>query len=475
LLSTADGHAACEARRNDEMKQRILIADDDDSARSGLVALLSTWGYEVQEAIDGKDALERAPEFDPAIVIADLVMPGLDGLALLKPLAETNPNVVVILLTGHATVETAVSAMRDGAYDYLTKPVDPRRLRAILEKAFDRVAVLQEVKLLRRQLKQSRGFGPLLGASPPMQEVYRLVELASTSSAPVLITGETGTGKELVARTIHQMSARGKGPFVALNCSAIPETLLESELFGHERGAFTGALERRAGYFELADAGTIFLDEITEMSPSLQAKYLRVLQDGVFRRLGGKAETKVDIRVVAATNRNAAEAVRDKTFREDLYYRLNVLAISLPPLRHRVEDVPLLVEAFLGEFNEKYERHVKAVDDSAMLRLREHAWPGNVRELRNIIERAVVGCQEDLITAKSLPFAPTQSRELDRSDGVLLPLGTTLEQGERELILRTLESVNNNKTQAAVILGTTPKTLHNKARKWRSAASQSGS
>ena len=456
------------------MKHRILIADDDDSARSGLVALLSTWGYEVQEAIDGKDSLERVPDFDPAIVIADLVMPGLDGLALLKPLAETNPNLVVILLTGHATVETAVSAMRDGAYDYLTKPVNPRRLRAIIEKALDRAEVLREVSLLRRQLKQSRGFGALLGASPPMQDVYRLVELGSTSSAPVLITGETGTGKELVARTIHQMSARGKGPFVAVNCCAIPETLLESELFGHERGAFTGALERRAGYFELADAGTIFLDEITEMSPALQAKYLRVIQDGVFRRLGGKAETKVDIRIVAATNRDAAAAVRDKVFREDLYYRLNVLAISLPPLRRRVEDIPLLVEAFLAEFNEKYDRHVKAVDDTAMLRLREHAWPGNVRELRNIIERAVVGCQEDLITSKSLPFAPTLSRETDRTDGVFLPLGTTLEQGERELILRTLESVDNNKTQAAVILGTTPKTLHNKARAWRSAARQPG-
>jgi len=456
------------------MQHRVLIVDDDDSARSGLVALLSTWGYEIQEAIDGKDALERAVDFDPAIVIADLVMPGLDGIGLLKALAEPNPNAVVILLTGYATVETAVSAMRDGAYDYLTKPVDPRRLRAILEKAFDRAEVLREVSLLRRQLKQSRGFGALLGASPPMQEVYRLVDLAATSSAPVLITGETGTGKELVARTIHQMSARGKGPFVAVNCSAIPETLLESELFGHERGAFTGALERRAGYFELADAGTIFLDEITEMSPALQAKYLRVLQDGVFRRLGGKAETKVNIRVVAATNRDAAEAVKDKTFREDLYYRLNVLAISLPPLRRRVEDISLLVEAFLAEFNEKYDRHVKAVDDTAMLRLCEHAWPGNVRELRNIIERAVVSCRDDLITTKSLPFAPTPSREPDRTDGVLLPLGTTLEQGERELILRTLESVNNNKTQAAVILGTTPKTLHNKARKWRSAASQSG-
>ncbi len=450
------------------MKHRILVADDDESARTGLAELLSTWGYEVEQAIDGKDALERAPAFGPTVVVADLVMPGLDGVALLKPLAELNPNTAVILLTGHATVETAVSAMREGAYDYLTKPVDARRLRVLLDKAVERGEMLREVTLLRRQLKESLGIGPILGASPPMQEIYRLIELAAASSAPVLITGETGTGKELVARTIHQMSARAKGPFVAVNCSAIPETLMESELFGHEKGAFTGAHERKAGYFELADTGTIFLDEITEMSPALQVKYLRILQDGVVRRIGGKTELKVDVRIMAATNRDALQAVKDKAFREDLYYRINVLAISLPPLRRRVEDIPLLVESFIAEFNQKYDRHVKSVDETAMLRLREHAWPGNVRELRNIIERAVVGCNEDLVTPMLLPLglAPVERRE-QQGDGVLLPLGTTLEQGERELILRTLESVNNNKTRAAAILGTTPKTLHNKTRRWR--------
>ena len=239
------------------MRHRILVADDDEAARSGLAELLSTWGYDVEEAIDGKDALEKAPAFGPSVVIADLVMPGLDGVALLKPLAELNPNTAVILLTGHATVETAVSAMREGAYDYLTKPVDARRLRVLLDKAVERGEMLREVTLLRRQLKESLGIGPILGASPPMQEIYRLIELAAASSAPVLITGETGTGKELVARTIHQMSARAKGPFVAVNCSAIPETLMESELFGHEKGAFTGAHERKAGFFELADTAHV--------------------------------------------------------------------------------------------------------------------------------------------------------------------------------------------------------------------------
>src|SRR5882724_3205576 len=454
------------------MKRRILIADDDESARSGLADLLSTWGYQVEEAIDGKDALERAPAFGPSGFIAVLVMPGLDGVALLKPLAELNPNTAVILLTGHATVETAVSAMREGAYDYLTKPVDQRRLRVLLDKAVERGEMLREVTLLRRQLKESLGIGPILGASAPMQEIYRLIEMAAASSAPVLITGETGTGKELVARTIHQMSARAKGPFVAVNCSAIPETLLESELFGHERGAFTGALERRAGYFELADAGTIFLDEITEMSPALQAKYLRVLRDGIIRRLGAKTELSVDVRLVAATNRDAAQAVQDKALREDLFYRINVLSISLPPLRRRPEDIRLLVEAFITEFNAKYDRQVKSADDAAMAQLRDHGWPGNVRELRNVVERAVVGCEGDLITPACLPFSSKRAPDPDHNGAVVLPVGTTLEKEERELIEKTLASVNNNKTRAAAILGTTPKTLHNKARRWRSEAAQ---
>jgi transcriptional regulator with PAS, ATPase and Fis domain len=337
----------------------------------------------------------------------------------------------------------------------------------LLDKAVERGEVQREVTLLRRQLRESRGFGALLGTSPPMQEVYRLIELAGGSSAPVLITGETGTGKELVARTIHQTSERGKGPFVAVNCSAIPETLMESELFGHEKGAFTGAHERKAGYFELADGGTIFLDEITEMSSALQVKYLRILQDNVVRRIGGKSEIKVDVRIIAATNRDAAQAVKDKAFREDLYYRINVLAISLPPLRRRAQDIPLLVEAFIAEFNEKYDRRVKAVDETAMMGLRDHAWPGNVRELRNIVERAVVGCSEELITPAFVPFGLAPPERSEQGDVVLLPLGTTLEQGERELILKTLASVKNNKTRAAVILGTTPKTLHNKTRRWR--------
>jgi transcriptional regulator with PAS, ATPase and Fis domain len=350
----------------------------------------------------------------------------------------------------------------------MTKPVDPRRLRVLVEKAVEKVQVSREVTVLRRQLKESRGLGPLLGVSPAMQEVYQLIEMAAASPAPVLILGETGTGKELVARTIHQMSQRAKGPFVAVNCSAIPETLLESELFGHEKGAFTGAMARRPGYFELADGGTIFLDEIAEMSSGLQAKYLRVLQDSQVRRVGGHEEIGVDVRVVAATNKDVVKAVQDGTFREDLYYRVNVLTIPLPPLRRRPEDLGLLADAFIAEFNEKYARQVRGVDGAALKLLSDHTWPGNVRELRNVIERAVVSCEDGLITPQCLPLSPLSAAAPgERANVVVLPLGTTLDDGERELILRTLQSVNNNKTRAAEILGTTPKTLHNKARRWR--------
>ena len=294
------------------MKHRVLVVDDEESPRTGLTSLLSTWGYEVEAADNGRQALELAPAFRPSVVVADLVMPGLSGIDLLGALRTELPGAAVVILTGHASIDTAVTAVRDGAYDYLTKPADPRRLRMVLEKAVEKADVVREVTLLRRQLDDAHGMGPLLGVSPPMQEVYRLIEMAAQTIAPVLISGETGTGKELVARTIHQRSSRGKQPFVAVNCSAIPETLLESELFGHEKGAFTGAVERRAGLFELADAGTIFLDEITEMSGALQAKYLRALQDGTLRRLGGKTELQVDVRVVAATNRDPLRAVQGR-------------------------------------------------------------------------------------------------------------------------------------------------------------------
>ncbi|HSL50115.1 MAG TPA: sigma 54-interacting transcriptional regulator [Candidatus Deferrimicrobiaceae bacterium] len=364
------------------------------------------------------------------------------------------------------------------ANGHIPKPTDPGELaRAVAlltpgkYEAVEKVPVDREVTVPGRQLQESRRLGPLLGGSAAMREAYRLLLLAAPSPAPVLLLGETGTGKELAARTIHELSPRAKGPFVGVNCSAIPETLCESELFGHEKGAFTGALARRPGYFELAGGGTIFLDEIAEMSAALQAKYLRVLEDGAVRRLGGRDEIQVDVRVIAATNRDVMKAVQRGAFREDLYYRVNVLSVALPPLRRRPEDIPVLAEAFIAEFNERYSRQVGGVDDAGMKLLREHSWPGNVRELRNVIERAVVSCGEALVTPRHLPLVPAASVRNDPGV-VVLPIGTTLEDGERELILRTLQSVNNNKTRAAEILGTTAKTLHNKERRWRAQRQQ---
>ena len=452
------------------MTHKILVADDDADSLDGLTTLLTSWGYEVETARDGEEAYQRALAFRPDLVIADLVMSGMDGLALAGALQQDYPSATVIILTGHATVDTAVTAMKRGVYDYLTKPVDTRRLRPLIEKALEKTEIMREVTLLRRQLKEARGLGRLLGTSRSMQEIYHLIEVAAGTGAPVLISGESGTGKELVAHTLHDMSSRRKAPFVAVNCSAIPETLLESELFGHEKGAFTGALERRAGYFELADKGTIFLDEIVEMSPALQAKYLRILQEGQVRRLGGKGELSVDVRIIAATNKDPVKAVKDGTFREDLFYRLNVFSVAMPPLRQRKEDIPLLVEAFVEEFNAKYDKRVKGLDDAAVQALMQWSWPGNVRELRNVIERATVACPVDIVTRDQLPLLGAAPRAATPAAGepvldegsVVIPLGTTLDDAERDLLLRTLARYEGNKTRAADVLGITPKTLRSK-------------
>lgn len=449
------------------MNHRVLVADDEESSRKGLKALLVNWGYEVQEAADGQEALEKATAFLPSVVISDLVMPKLDGLGLLKALQADLPFATVIILTGHATVETAVATMKQGAYDYLTKPVDVPRLRLLVEKALEKGEALRDVALMRRRLQEVWGLGKLVGKSKAMQEVYRLIDLAAPTAAPVLITGGSGTGKELVARSLHDLSPRSKGPFVAVNCSAIPETLLESEIFGHEKGAFTGALERRAGCFEMAHGGTLFLDEIAEMTPSTQAKFLRILQEGTLRRLGGKTEMHVDVRVVAATNKDPMKAMKEGTFREDLYYRLNVLTIPLPPLRDRRDDIPLLVQAFIEEFNGKYQKRIRSVGETTQQILLGHAWPGNVRELRNTIERAVITCEGDLITPVHLsPGLVGQARVEETPDSIALLVGTTVEEAEKALILKTLASVGNNKARAAEVLGISLKTLHNKLHRY---------
>ncbi len=346
--------------------ERVLIVEDEPSTRLGLTELVRTWGFTTDSAGDGEEALQRITVFRPSIIISDLVMPHMGGLDLLRALQDDGGDFTVVILTAQGTVETAVEAIKAGAYDYLTKPIEPQRLKILLDKIVERQDTLREVKLLRKQLRDHGTFGRMIGSSPHMRKVYQIVEQASPTSASVLIWGESGTGKELVAQTIHQLSPRAQMPFVPINCAAIPETLLESEIFGHEKGSFTGAVDRREGCFELADRGTLFLDEVAEMTPATQVKLLRVLQERKFRRLGGRQEQTVDVRVIAATNMNPGEAVKSGKLREDLYYRLNVFAIELPTLRQRKEDLALLIQSFLAEFNARNNKRVSALDAAAM-------------------------------------------------------------------------------------------------------------
>src|SRR6266700_4027683 len=346
--------------------ERVLIVEDEPAARNGLEQLVKSWGFVAESASDGEEALQKVTSFRPAIVITDMVMPRMDGIALLRALQQQGADATTLLLTAQGTVETAVEAMKEGAYDYLTKPVDIQRLKILLDKIVERLETLREVKTLRRQLREHGTFGSIIGNSPEMRKIYQVIEQAAPSGASVLITGESGTGKELVAQTIHQLSPRATFPFVAINCAAIPETLLESEIFGHEKGAFTGASDRRQGCFELADRGTLFLDEIGEMTPATQVKLLRVLQERKFRRLGGRTEQTVDVRILAATNVEPAEAVAKGKLREDLYYRLNVFSLRLPSLRERKEDLGLLAQAFINEFNQRNQKSIAGIEQQAM-------------------------------------------------------------------------------------------------------------
>ena len=446
--------------------ERVLIVEDDPATRSGLSELVQAWGFQTEEAGEGEEAMRKVTTFRPAIIVSDLVMPKMGGADLLRALKDQLSDITFILLTAQGTIDSAVEAIKEGAYDFLSKPVDPQRLQILLQKAVERQETLREVRHLRRQLREQGSFGRIIGNSPGIRKVYRVIEQSAPTSASVLISGESGTGKELIAQTIHELSPRASFPFVAINCAAIPETLLESEIFGHEKGAFTGASDRRTGVFELAHRGTLFLDEIAEMMPATQVKLLRVLQERKFRRLGGRAEQSVDVRVIAATNVNPADAVKNGKLREDLYYRLNVFAIELPPLRHRKDDLSLLVQSFLAEFNERNNKAVSAIDPAAMRILDQYNWPGNVREVRNVVERAVILSNSDFIEPKQLPPLVTDSPDVVKAVVALEP-GTTVEEAERRLILMTLEHTRDNKTRAAEILGISLKTLHNKLNKLR--------
>lgn len=449
--------------------ERVLIVEDEDNERSGMSDLISAWGYRTETAIDGMDAMDKLGQFTPGIVVTDLKMPRMDGMELLQRLAQESQPVAVIVLTAQGSVDTAVQAMKIGAYDFIEKPVNPTRLRTILQNAVRQRGMEVELEATRRKLRDTGLLGPLIGSSRKMHEVFRLVEMVAPSTASVLVTGESGTGKELVARTIHQQSTRRDKPFVAINCAAIPETLIESEIFGHEKGAFTGAFERRVGCFELAEGGTLLLDEIGEMPIGTQAKLLRVLEDRKLRRLGSKVETSVDVRVIAATNKVPEEAVAKGELRNDLYYRLNVFSINMPPLREHREDLADLVKSLIAEINEKHGRSVAMVSEAVMNIFSNHSWPGNVRELRNTLERAIIVCEGSVIETRHLPpgFGQvTPKPPVLEANAVRLGVGTTVGEAERLLIMKTLESTNNNKTRAAEILGISLKTLHNKLKEY---------
>jgi DNA-binding NtrC family response regulator len=443
--------------------ERILVVEDDAAARVGLEQLIRAWGFDVEAAADGEQALERIASFHPGIILTDLVVPKIGGLDLLHKVAELGEHVTTVILTAQGTIETAVEAIKQGAYDYLTKPVDLGRLQILLGKIIERHETLREVRVLRRQLSEYGMFGRLVGNSVEMRKIYHVIEQAAPTNASVLISGESGTGKELVAQTIHQLSARARATYVPINCVAIPDMLLESELFGHEKGAFTGAIERRPGCFEIADHGTLFLDEIAEMTPPTQVKLLRVLQERTFRRLGGRAEQAVDVRIIAATNVDPQAAVREGKLREDLFYRLNVFEIRLPPLRDRKSDLPLLIEHFVNEYNARHGRSVAALEPGAMDLLSAYSWPGNVRELRNVLERATIVANGHFITTDDLPRLVdlTRTAPLPEPARGLAP-GLTVAEAEQQLIEVTLQHTNGNKTRAAELLGISLKTLHNK-------------
>ncbi|HYY52328.1 MAG TPA: sigma-54 dependent transcriptional regulator [Myxococcales bacterium] len=441
-------------------KARILIVDDEESTRELFAELLQRWGYDVDQTADGHGALKLAAETHPDVIISDLVMPKLDGLALVRALREEQPDTPVVIITGKGTIDVAVEAVREGVFDFVEKPLDPARLRVILQRALEKKETLHEMQVLRRRLGQVDSGVGLVGNSPPMRRAMELVEKVAPSKASVVITGQSGTGKEMVARAIHQLSPRRDKPFIAINCSAIPATLIESEMFGHERGAFTGAEQRRLGAWELADGGTLFLDEVGEIPIELQAKFLRVLEEERLRRLGGKSEIAVDVRVISATNRELKDEIKAGRFREDLYFRLNVFHINLAPLKERHEDIPVLVQHFIDRFAREAGKKLHGVSPQAMKRLTDYGWPGNIRELRNTLERAVILCGSGVIEAEHLPS------ELAAGGGesayLKLPYGLPLREIEKEYILATLTRLQNNKARTAQALGISEKTLYNK-------------
>ena len=453
------------------MKFRLLVVDDEKNIREGLAAGLELDGHEVETAADGNEALKRFLRGDIDLVITDLKMPGLSGDELLKKIQAESPGTPVIILTGHGTVETAVEAMRFGAWDFLTKPINLDQLSYLVKQALDNRELVLRHRRLVEELEQQNRYRSFISNSPSMRKVIDTISRAAPTKASILITGESGVGKELVADAIHNLSPRKDKPFIKVHCAALAASLLESELFGHEKGAFTGAAARKRGRFELANEGTLFLDEIGEIDQNIQIKLLRVLQERKFERVGGEETIEVDVRIVAATNRDLKAEIEKGNFREDLYFRLNVVNIDVPPLRRRKDDLPFFISAFLREFSEENGKKIEGINDKARSCLYAYDWPGNVRELRNCMESAVVMCQGNLLTEEDLPPGLRTSSD---QGWIRIPLGTTMEEAEKIIVRETVSAQKGNKTRAAEILGIGRKTLHRKFPDWPDENSETG-
>ena len=448
------------------MKPKILVVDDESSHRQMIKAVLSAEGYDIKEAVDGNEAVKAVEEKFHDLILMDIRMPGLSGIEALQKIKDLSPGIPIIIMTAYASVNTAIEALKAGAYDYLTKPLDIEELKILVAKALQFQRLEQENIYLKEQLNDRFDFSKIIGRSNAMKQLFETMALVAPSEATVLIVGESGTGKELIANAIHHNSARAKQPFIKVNCAALPETLLESELFGHEKGAFTGAVSRKRGRFELAHQSSMFLDEIAEMAPTTQAKILRVLQEHEFEPLGGTHTIKADTRIIAATNKKLEEEIKAGRFREDLYYRLNVVSLEVPPLRERGDDVALLADFFLKKYTEKNHKLIKGFTPRAMDLLMRHEWPGNVRELENIVERAVIMARGEMITPMEFP---ENLKELDlelKESRINIAAGRSLKEVEKEMILRTLEETGGNRTHAADILGISRRTLQLKLKEY---------
>ncbi len=443
----------------DPKKIKVLAVDDDPGSRELLQTILESHGYQVVTATTGKEGLNIVQGVPVDLVMTDLRMPGMDGLAFLKAIHQSLPALSVIITTAHASIDSAVEATKLGAYGYITKPVTSERVLHLVRRAIEEQQLRQENLYLRRQLEERHQFANIIGKAPRMQEIFRLVEDLEKSESTVLIQGTTGTGKELIAKALHFHSPRRDRPFVAVNCGGLTETLLESELFGHLRGSFTGAIATKRGLFREADGGTLFLDEISETSPTMQVKLLRAIQEGEVKPVGGEQSVKVDVRIVAATNQDLGQAMAAGRFRPDLYYRLNVIVVGLPDLKDRREDIPLLTTHFLGIYNQRQKKEIRDIAPEALALLLDYEWPGNVRELENCIERAVVLARGEMIQAENLPRGLHQTTT-ERS--ITFNVGTPLDVLERKALLATLQDVNGNKTTAARLLGISQRTLYRK-------------